>query len=215
MNEDEDEPVVDAAISLALITDAGELTHHPIGCEKKGIRHLGLLVHSFGSQKKIVIKTIFLDLALRNPAIFWLPTTHRGDHEPVIPYTDPPAWSKRGNHSLPIYSHELLFASEEASTEYSKDKGSNGKHMVSNGGIKKLEFCKLCPNEMIKVLLCSSSTLIQFNFLSLLSVPVGNSMPHLGRHYSRAVVMIWPKAHREDIRTQAKGNKQYEYMEYA
>ncbi|KAL3795583.1 hypothetical protein ACHAWO_001578 [Cyclotella atomus] len=184
MNEDEDEPVVDAAISLALITDAGELTHHPIGCEKKGIRHLGLLVHSFGSQKKIVIKTIFLDLALRNPAIFWLPTTHRGDHEPVIPYTDPPAWSKRGNHSLPIYSHELLFASEEASTEYSKDKGSNGKHMVSNGGIKKLEF-------------------------------FGNSMPHLGRHYSRAVVMIWPKAHREDIRTQAKGNKQYEYMEYA
>jgi len=33
-------------------------------------------------------------------------------------------------------------------------------------------------------------------------------MPYPGRQYSRAVIMIWPKAHREDVKMQAKGNKE-------
>ena len=48
--------------------------------------------------------------------------------------------SERGNHSLPIYTHEILFASEEASTEFRKDKESNGKHVVAEDDPKKLEF---------------------------------------------------------------------------
>jgi hypothetical protein len=54
------------------------------------------------------------------------------------------AWFRceRGNYSLPIYAHELLFASEEASTEFRKDTEDNGKHLVADysGGIEKLEF---------------------------------------------------------------------------
>ena len=46
-----------------------------------------------------------------------------------------------GNHSLPIYSHELLFASEEASVNYRKDE--DGKHVIVEGSPKEVEFRKL------------------------------------------------------------------------
>ena len=53
--------------------------------------------------------------------------------------------SERGNYSLPIYANEILFASEEASTEFRKDKDDNGKHVVADGDPKKLEFRKCFP----------------------------------------------------------------------
>ena len=52
--------------------------------------------------------------------------------------------SERGNYSLPIYAHEILFASEEASKEFRKDE-ENGKHVVADGDPKKLEFRKCFP----------------------------------------------------------------------
>lgn len=64
--------------------------------------------------------------------------------------------SERGNHSLPIYAHEILFASEEASTEFRKDKDGNGKHVVTGYGDdpKKLEFRKYFST----IMLCSLSS---------------------------------------------------------
>ena len=52
---------------------------------------------------------------------------------------------ERGNYSLPIYAHEILFASEEAATEFRKDKDDNGKHVIADGDPKKLEFRKCFP----------------------------------------------------------------------
>ncbi len=57
---------------------------------------------------------------------------------PVI-YGEQVLPSERGNHSLPIYTHEILFASKRASTEFRKDKKCNGKHVVTKNP-KKLEF---------------------------------------------------------------------------
>ena len=58
---------------------------------------------------------------------------------PVL-YGEQVGASERGNHSLPIYTHEILFASEESSTEFRKDKDCNGKHVVAEHDPKKLEF---------------------------------------------------------------------------
>ena len=34
---------------------------------------------------------------------------------------------------------------------------------------------------------------------------LGNGMPYPGRVYSRAVIIIWPKSHREFVQMQSKG----------
>ena len=81
-----------------------------------------------------------------------------------------------GNHSLPLYSHELLFASEEAGIQFRKDKGEYGpvgRH-VEGAKPEKLEY-------------------------------LGNGAPYPGRVYSRAVIIIWPKSHRKYVQMQSKG----------
>ena len=45
-----------------------------------------------------------------------------------------------------------------------------------------------------------------FNPLFLPSL-VGNGMQYPGRVYSRAVIMIWPKAHRTDVQIQSRGGR--------
>jgi hypothetical protein len=69
------------------------------------------------------------------------------DYDGPVIYGEQVWPSERGNYSLPIYAHELLFASEEASTEFRKDTEDNGKHIVSprddtgyGDDVKKLEF---------------------------------------------------------------------------
>ncbi|KAL7537607.1 hypothetical protein ACHAWF_014939 [Thalassiosira exigua] len=93
-------------------------------------------------------------------------------------------WGRNhGNHSLPIYSHELLFSSEEARIKYRKD-NDNEKHVLLDSddlyhetGPKEIEF-------------------------------LGNGMPYPGRIYSRAVILIWPRAHQRDIQMQSKGGRE-------
>jgi len=86
-------------------------------------------------------------------------------------------------YSLSIYSHELLFASEEAATEYRKDTESNGKHVVAGeNSVKKLEFREFRRNDLIQVLR-SSKTLFphtHFSFLlcSFLLFSVGNGLAY-------------------------------------
>ena len=75
--------------------------------------------------------------------------------------------SERGNYSLPIYAHEILFASEEASTEFRKDEDNNGKHVVADGDPKKLEFRKCFSLFHVPCSLLSVRNLIFLCFLIL------------------------------------------------
>lgn len=62
------------------------------------------------------------------------------DSGPVI-YGEQVAYRQqdKGNHSLPIYTHELLFASEGASAKFRKD-AEQGKHVVVENSPKEVEF---------------------------------------------------------------------------
>ena len=109
-------------------------------------------------------------------------------------FTGPFPWALRqekkmddveGNHSLPIYSHELLFASENAAAEYREDSTRfMGKHVLtdpsyglSRGGAKKVEF-------------------------------LGNGgVIYSGRVYSRAVILTWPRSNRNDVQRQSRGGR--------
>jgi len=82
-----------------------------------------------------------------------------------------------GNHTLPIHRHELLFASQETAAKFRED---------SVYGHGKQVILENDPKE------------IEF---------LGNGMPYMGRTYSRAVLLIWPKAHRRDIQSQTKGGR--------
>ena len=57
--------------------------------------------------------------------------------DPDYDFWGPPIYGEQfvegmedGNHSLPVYSHELLFASEEASNKYRKGEMGEKKHVV-------------------------------------------------------------------------------------
>ena len=52
------------------------------------------------------------------------------------------AWMKMeiGNHSLPIFSHEVLFASEEAASKFRKDECQHGVHTIVESDPKEIEF---------------------------------------------------------------------------
>ena len=117
-----------AAISLAVITDVGEGTNIPYYCEQDGSTTSwtsGPLIWLTGENSA-------LDLGPKKRSDIF------ADYD-----TDCP--SKRGNYSLPIYKHELLFASEKASTEFRKDKSCDGKHVVAKRDPRKLEFRKYFP----------------------------------------------------------------------
>ena len=49
---------------------------------------------------------------------------------------------KVGNHSLPIYSHEILFASEEAAIKFRKDENDHRIHTIVESDPKEIEFRK-------------------------------------------------------------------------
>lgn len=49
---------------------------------------------------------------------------------------------KVGNHSLPIYSHEILFASEEAAIKFRKDGNDHRIHTIVESDPKEIEFRK-------------------------------------------------------------------------
>ena len=83
---------------------------------------------------------------------------------------------EEGNHSLPLYSHELLFASEEAAVKFRKD-GGKGERVRVESTPKEVEY-------------------------------QGNGgYIYPGRVYSRAVIIIWPKSHRQFVQMQSKGGR--------
>ncbi|KAL7543990.1 hypothetical protein ACHAWF_007499 [Thalassiosira exigua] len=86
---------------------------------------------------------------------------------------------------MPIYSHELLFSSEEARIKYRKD-NDHGKHVLLDSDDKGLDR-EAGPKE------------IEF---------LGNGMVYEGRAYSRAVILIWPRAHQRDVQMQSKGGRE-------
>jgi len=187
-SKDKEGPFFDAAIALAVITDVGEGTNYPYGCERSGASTswtTGPLIWITGEDSA-------LNLGPKKPSDIYPdyhPSWFGGQdnlgppfqyHGPVMPDGDPfPAYdidgpviygeqvwpSERGNHSLPIYSHELLFASEEAATEYRKDTEDNGKHVVADSSVKKLEFRKFRRTDLIQVLL-SNNFLLTYSFHS-------------------------------------------------
>ena len=82
-----------------------------------------------------------------------------------------------GNHSLPLYSHELLFASEEAAVKFREDERVNANNVMVDDSPKEVEF-------------------------------LGNGgYIYPGRVYSRAVIIVWPKSHRERVQIQSKGGR--------
>ena len=51
------------------------------------------------------------------------------------------------------------------------------------------------------------TSLIYHNIFELKCYAVGNGCPYMGRIYSRAVILLWPKANREAIELQTKGGR--------
>ena len=195
-----DGPSFDAAISLATVDDLGEGMDGPREHERQGtttFRTTGPLISLVGD-------TVPLDLGPKLPSDIeadYHPSWFGGQDDlgPPFQYSGPVDWEgmpmydfidgpkvfgeqfwpdrsgQRHNHSLPLYSHELLFASEEAAVQYRKDEEENGKHVLGENP-DKLEF-------------------------------LGNGMPYPGRVYSRAVIIIWPKSHRQCVQMQSKGGR--------
>lgn len=169
-NNSIDGPFFDACISLVVITDCGEGDClWPSYCEKRGN------TTSWTTGPLVWITNEILDLGPKKHTDItadYHPSYFGGQEEqgPPYDYFGPldnnldPAYDidgpimygvqqlihseGRGNHSLPLYSHELLFASEATSTEFRESIEENGKHIISNfgddKGVKKLEFREYC-----------------------------------------------------------------------
>ena len=148
-------PFFDAAIALAVIIDVGTETNNPIYCEKKGSTTswtTGPLIWLTGDESSA------LDLGPKKPSdvsAHYHPSWFGGKFDLGV-------WPReRGNHSLPIYSHELLFASDEVSIEFRKDRRS-GKHVIAgfgdgDGDVKKLEFREFILSVLTQVQVASAS----------------------------------------------------------
>ncbi|KAL9190754.1 hypothetical protein ACHAXT_000460 [Thalassiosira profunda] len=194
-------PFFDAAIALATVWDSGECT--PVIYERDADESASTFMTS-GSLISITGKgSAPLDLGPRlgsdNAGYGWHPSLFSGQERQGPPFKfHGPAndWGEplynhmvgsvygeqvcymqqdKGNHSLPIYTHELLFASEGASAKFRKD-AEQRKHVVVED-----------PQD------------VEF---------LGNGGCYMGRMYSRAVILLWPKAHRQDVQGQRKGGKQ-------
>ncbi len=182
-------PFFDAVIPLAIVWDLGELTPDPGDLETQGtstFRTTGPLISLTGEH------VIPLDLGpeLQEDRVAdyhssWFggqddrgpPFQYEGpvnDEGPDYDFWGPPIYGEQfvegmedgtnhGNHSLPIYSHELLFASEEASNKYRKDKmGRYEKHLILPiRNPESLEFCEYGLSQLV-----STFTAAHFVFLS-------------------------------------------------
>ena len=198
-------PVYDAAIALAVVHDGGEALSMLVDNEEFGRTSFfttGPLIPLFGDKAG---PSLDLGPQLPNDTVaVYHPSFHGGKEDrghpfeyfgpmsewgPLYNWNGPIVYGEQvggmgmtepGNHSLPIYSHELLFASEEAASEYRSNNSYyshiSGKHVFVESSPKEIEF-------------------------------LGNGMPYMGRVYSRAVIMIWPRAHREGVQMQAKGGR--------
>lgn len=202
--KDNDGPFFDVALSLATVWDHGECTPIPS-------RFLGV---GTGDELPSTFKTIgpltwltgeggaSLDFGPQLPCdripTGWHPSLFSGQEQkgPPFEFHDPEYMGmldhldngpvifgeqtcyrndKDGNHSLPIYSQEILFASNEARCKFRKD-AAEGKHVVVENSPKEVEF-------------------------------LGNGGCYMGRMYSRAVILLWPKSHRKDVQMQSKGGR--------
>ncbi len=184
-----DGPYFDAVISLATVWDSGELTPDIHRLETQGtstFRTTGPLISLTGEH------VIPLDLGPELPEDraadyhpSWFggqddrgppfqyegPSNDEGMPDPDYDFWGPPIYGEQfvegmedGNHSLPVYSHELLFASEEASNKYRKGEMGKKKHVVLHWPTPKpesLEFCECGLSQLV-----STFTAAHFVFLS-------------------------------------------------
>lgn len=193
---DDKGPYFDAVISLAHFWDQGEFTPTVAELERENTTSFvttGPLIPLTGREE------MPFELGPK------LPNDIEADYHPSWYYDDercyyedgqfagPFPWAVReekkmddvgGNHSLPIYSHELLFASENAAAEYREDSDlCKGKHVFTDKNSLELNI--------------GGATKVEF---------LGNGgaiWP--GRVYSRAVILIWPRSNRNDVQRQSRG----------
>ena len=93
-------------------------------------------------------------------------------------------------HSLPIYSHELLFASEKTPQQ------NTAKIQISPWANKCLQ---LRTHSLMVRKFRGGTKKVEF---------LGNGgVIYSGRVYSRAVILIWPRSNRNDIQCQSRGGR--------
>jgi len=186
-------PYFDAVISLTTVWDLGELTPQPSDLETQGtstFRTTGPLISLTGEH------VIPLDLGPELPedrAAVYHPSWFGGQDDrgppfqyegpsndegmPDYDFWGPPIYGEQfvegmedgsnyGNHSLPIYSHELLFASEEASIKYRKDQMKYEKHVILDYSTQNPESLEFCEYGLSQSQLVSTFTAAHFVFVS-------------------------------------------------
>jgi len=186
-SEHEEVPYFDAVLSLAILWDGGEMSPDGdsdyCGYGPHGFRTTGPLLPLVGKSASVPLNmgpAADGDLNAEYDPKWFKEDGFFPDMDPeddlygvaceAMDYTYP---DRYGNHSLPIFCEELLFASEGAKksfTDYNNDEGN----------------CLAEPKD------------IEF---------LGNGMPYPGRWYSRSVILVWPKEHREAIELQSKGGR--------
>ncbi len=160
-------PYFDAAVALSVVHDYGEgIAMNKDSEETVTFFTTGPLIPILSSEAdKDVVHVVPLDLgpkdvhdreAAHHPSWFGgqedlgRPYEFEGPYEGWAPgynsrgpilYGEQ-AWMKLkiGNHSLPIFSHEILFASEEAASKFRKDENNHGVHTIVESDPKEIEF---------------------------------------------------------------------------
>lgn len=165
----EETPYFDTVVSLAVLFEGGECT--PIG--PHGFRTTGKLI-------PLASKGMDVPLNMGPPKKVDL----NAEYDPVwFGDTSAYPWSKHpddngGNHSLPIFAEEILFATEGAKAEFFAEADCDGRDQ--------------------EVLVHSDPQEVEF---------LGNGMPPPGRWYSRSVILLWPKENRNMVELQSKGGR--------
>ena len=186
-------PLFDAVISLATVWDSGECTPRPRYGEGESFTTTGRLISitgemlELGNPAQCDLVADYHPSWFGNQENFGQPYEYEGPSdemsgEPIYDWEGPIIYGEQvhqtwggGNHTLPIFRHELLFASQETAAKF-REESYDGKSVILENDPKEIEF-------------------------------LGNGMPYPGRKYSRAVLLIWPKAHRRDIQSQTKGGR--------
>ena len=190
--KDSSGPFFDAAISLTTLYDRGEGTYY------NKFSTTGPLISLTGTNTVLELGPMLQSdrEAAYHPSWFGgqerqgIPFVYEGpfhfeDNMPAYDFYGPIRYGEQassrmreeGNHSLPLYSHELLFASEEAAVKFRKDEGGKGERVRVESTPKEVEY--------------------QGN----------GGYIYPGRVYSRAVIIIWPQSHRELVQMQSKGGR--------
>ena len=161
-------PYFDAAMALAVVNDLGEFTTEQMERGGKNFFYTtGPLISLLGND------AVSLELGPAGkhdkespfhpswfggqendgpPFKYWGPHTFDGfpaygmRSSPIMYGEQAAMRLEEGNHSIPIYSHEVLFASEEAARKFRNDY-DHGIHVIVDDGPKEVEFRKCSSSD--------------------------------------------------------------------